>query len=189
MNCLHSGTELRALNADKWVPSLFKLLGVLFGVVLIVLAAASHITNMTLTDLLHYVEKVFSYSFVLLFVPLAVCAAYAIVVINKASIGREQKTFWFEVGQQAANGMSTMALTFTLLGISVGIGTLSQQSLTPDTVNDVIAMLTQQFSMAFMTTVVGLPAATLSRALLAISMVRPQRNIPQHASLMHHSQE
>jgi len=189
MNSVFTGTELRALNADKWIPSLCKSLGVIFGVILIALAVASYMTNMTLTDLLHYVEKVFSYSFVLLFVPLVVFAAYAIVVINKASISLEQKVFWFEIGQQAANGMSTLALTFTLLGISLGIGTLSQQSLTPDTVNDVIAVLTQQFSMAFMTTVVGLPAATLSRALLSISMVRPKRKITQHAPFMHHSKE
>ena len=29
---------------------------------------------------------------------------------------------WFEAGIQAANGVTTLALTFTLLGISLGIG-------------------------------------------------------------------
>jgi len=182
MNSLNTATELCTVTVDKWIPSFLKLLGMILGVIVIVLAAASYMTNMTLADLLSYVEKVFSYSFVLLFVPLAVFAAYAIALINRKSINQEQKVFWFEIGQQAANGMSTLALTFTLLGISVGIGTLSKQSLTPDTVNDVIAVLTQQFSMAFMTTVVGLPAATLSRALLAISMVKPQRTISPHVS-------
>jgi hypothetical protein len=80
-----------------------------------------------------------------------------------------------------------------LLGISVGIGTLSKQSLTPETVNEVIGILTQQFSMAFMTTVVGLPAATLSRALLSISMVKPQSELPYKHSFklpfMHHKKE
>jgi hypothetical protein len=189
MNTLNNATGLCAVTVDTWIPSLFKLAGLIVGVILIVLAAASYMTNMTLADLLSYVEKVFSYSFVLLFAPLVVFAVYAIALINRKSIGAEQKVFWFEIGQQAANGMSTLALTFTLLGISLGIGTLSKQSLTPDTVNDVIAVLTQQFSMAFMTTVVGLPAATLSRALLAISMVKPQRKISQHASFMHHSEE
>ena len=182
MNSLTNTSELCKVTVDKWIPYLFKLFGMILGVVLIVLAATSYFTNMSLADLLSYVEKVFSYSFVLLFVPLAIVAAYAIALINRKSINAEQKVFWFEVGQQAANGMSTLALTFTLLGISVGIGTLSKQSLTPDTVNDVIAVLTQQFSMAFMTTVVGLPAATLSRALLAICMVKPPRKISQHAS-------
>jgi len=173
------------LNIEKWIPSLFRLLGAM----VILLAVASYMTNMTLIDLLSYVEKVFSYSFVLLFVPLVLFAGYAIVLVNKAGVNAAQKVFWFEIGQQSANGMSTLALTFTLLGISVGIGTLSKQSLTPDTVNDVIAVLTQQFSMAFMTTVVGLPSATLSRALLSISMVRPYKKISYDLPFMHHQKE
>ena len=162
-------TVFSVISVERLIPTIFKLLGAL----VILLASASYMTNMTLVDLLSYVEQVFSFSFVLLFLPLVFCASYALVLINKQELNDAQKLFWYELGQQAANGMSTLALTFTLLGISVGIGTLSKQSLTPDTVNDVIGVLTQQFSMAFMTTVVGLPTATLSRALLSISMARP----------------
>ncbi|MFT6953114.1 MAG: hypothetical protein ACJAY1_000206 [Glaciecola sp.] len=181
----HSQGSINMLTLEKWIPTIFRLL----GAVIMLLAIASYMTNMTLIDLLSYVEKVFSFSFVLLFAPLIFFAGYAIVLVNRADVDMEQKVFWFEIGQQSANGMSTLALTFTLLGISVGIGTLSKQSLTPETVNNVIGVLTQQFSMAFMTTVVGLPAATLSRALLSISMVKPPKHRPCNLPFKHHQKE
>jgi hypothetical protein len=156
---------------EKWIPIIFKAL----GVALIVLAMTSYMTKMTLLDLLHYAEQIFSYTFISLFVPLVLCAVYAIAVLHRQDASKAQKIFWYEVGQQSANGIASLALTFTLLGISVGIGTMSKQSLTPESVNQVITALTQQFSMAFMTTIVGLPTATLCRALLSISMIKPQK--------------
>jgi hypothetical protein len=77
--------------------------------------------------------------------------------------------YWLEVGVQAANGVSTLALTFTLLGISLGIGGLAGQELTPETVQPVIRDLTADFSLAFMTTVVGLPVSAALRAALMIT--------------------
>tara|TARA_B100000683_G_scaffold220295_1_gene217084 strand:- start:1019 stop:1255 length:237 start_codon:yes stop_codon:yes gene_type:complete len=70
---------------------------------------------------------------------------------------------------QTANGVTTLALTFTLLGISLGIGGLAEQNLTPETVQTVIRDLTANFSLAFMTTVVGLPMSAILRALLVVS--------------------
>lgn len=77
--------------------------------------------------------------------------------------------FWLEVGVQAANGVTTLALTFTLLGISLGIGGLAGQPLTPETVQPIIRQLTADFSLAFMTTVVGLPVSAGLRAALLIT--------------------
>ncbi|MBF0246733.1 MAG: hypothetical protein HQL36_01465 [Alphaproteobacteria bacterium] len=76
---------------------------------------------------------------------------------------------WFEGGMQAAGGIATLALTFTLFGISLGIGTLADQSLSPETVPTIISELTRHFSMAFMTTVVGLPVSAALRALLIVT--------------------
>ena len=76
---------------------------------------------------------------------------------------------WFDAGLHAANGIATLALTYTLLGISLGIGTLADQELTPDTVQSVIRSLTAHFSLAFLTTVVGLPSAAAMRALIGIT--------------------
>jgi len=80
-----------------------------------------------------------------------------------------ERRVWLESGLHAANAVSTIALTYTLLGISLGIGTLANQELTPETVQGVIRALTDHFSLAFMTTVVGLPTAAALRALLLIT--------------------
>jgi flagellar motor component MotA len=49
---------------------------------------------------------------------------------------------------------------------------LSDTNLTPETVNDVIAKLTQHFATAFMTTVLGLPTAALLRAWVSLRFIR-----------------
>ena len=53
-----------------------------------------------------------------------------------------------ETGLQAANGIATLALTYTLLGISLGIGSLAGHELGPETIQAVIRDLTRHFSMA-----------------------------------------
>ena len=85
---------------------------------------------------------------------------------------------WLVGGVQAANGIATIALTYTLLGISLGIGGLAGQELTPDTVQGVIQDLTKSFSMAFMTTVIGLPTSAALRALLLVAGARADAAMP-----------
>jgi len=60
-----------------------------------------------------------------------------------------------------------------LLGICLGIGGLSDANLSPDTINQVIADLTAQFSTAFMSSVIGLPISAAMRTILIISMAAP----------------
>ncbi|GBL05404.1 hypothetical protein [Glaciecola sp. KUL10] len=132
--------------------------------IVILLAMASFITDMNLADILTWVEAYFGVSFTLIYFVLMGVGAISFVRIHHDI----KPEFWYEVGQQAGNGISTLALTFTLLGISLGIGTLSGQALTPETVEPLIGELTAQFSLAFMTTVVGLPSATLVRASISI---------------------
>ena len=147
---------------------LIKLLGkgtfLLIGLSIVALAGLSYVTNMPLPALLQWAQAVFGWSFALLFSGLTVTGVIASQKLRK---GRNP-SYWYEVGQQAANGISTLALTFTLLGISLGIGSLSEQPLSPDNIQAIISNLTQQFSTAFMTTVVGLPAASLIRAWVGI---------------------
>ena len=90
----------------------------------------------------------------------------------------EDIAFWGQLGMHAANGIATLALTYTLLGISLGIGSLAEQTLTPETIQEVIRGLTKHFSMAFMTTVIGLPLAAFARALIALTIAA--RRQPQH---------
>ena len=64
---------------------------------------------------------------------------------------------------------SSLALTCTLLGISLGIGSLSGHELNPTTIPQVIKGLTEHFAMAFMTTVIGLPVSAALRSALLVS--------------------
>ncbi|WP_395342780.1 hypothetical protein PN836_001815 [Ningiella sp. W23] len=169
-----------------------KLLYWLGGSLVIALALTSFAMQMSLPDILAQLQRLFGISFIVLFSLLVAINAWALAHLYllkpKSSQGADysgakslggpqqdkrmniyhKKALWAEVGMQAANGISTLALTFTLLGISLGIGSLANQTLSPETVNGIISELTAQFSMAFMTTVVGLPTATLFRAWVSI---------------------
>ena len=79
-----------------------------------------------------------------------------------------QRTKWLQAGLQSCNGIATLALTFTLLGISLGIGRLSDGGLSPENINSVIADLTAHFSLAFMTSVIGLPLSAAMRTALIV---------------------
>ncbi len=83
--------------------------------------------------------------------------------------------FWRDLGFYTAGGIATVALTWTLFGISLGIGTLAETELAPATIQAVIADLTRHFGMAFFTTIVGLPLATLLRAVVGLLAARCQR--------------
>ena len=84
---------------------------------------------------------------------------------------------WRQLGLQASSGIATLALTYTLLGICLGIGGLSDANLSPDTINQVIADLTAQFSTAFMSSVIGLPISAAMRTILIISMAAPSSGV------------
>jgi len=96
-------------------------------------------------------------------------AALSLVRMTAADSSAADAALWLEIGVQAANGVTTLALTFTLLGISLGIGGLAGQPLTPETVQPIIRDLTADFSLAFMTTVVGLPVSAGLRAAILIA--------------------
>ena len=150
--------------AFKALPTTSIAIGIFFGTGIILLAAASYLTQMPVMNLITWLQNVFSWSFVIIFSGL-----FSAAVVAGASIKPgKNNNFLYDAGLQAANGISTLALTFTLLGISLGIGTLSDQPLTPDSVNGLIGELTKQFSMAFMTTVVGLPSSAILRAWVSL---------------------
>lgn len=79
---------------------------------------------------------------------------------------------WLVVGLQAASGIATLALTFTLLGIGLGISSLAEAPIGPETVGILIATLTGRFALAFATTIVGLPLAACLRAVLLVLRTR-----------------
>jgi hypothetical protein len=144
-------------------------LSYLLGALCIGLAAAVFATSMAPDAIARWTLEVFGISFVVLFSGLVFISLFAWVRMGQIP---QQRDFWLEVGSHGANGVSTLALTYTLLGISLGIGSLANQELTPETVQVIIGELTKHFSLAFLTTVVGLPSAAVLRAMLSISHQR-----------------
>ena len=159
------------INSSTQIPKVSQnaksTLGLMIGVGSILLALASFVMQMNLTDLFTWVEKVFSWSFIFCYSLLLALGIYAGAKVKTA----KNPNYWYEVGSQVSNGIATLALTFTLLGISLGIGSLGQQSLTPESVHLVIGELTTHFSTAFMTTVIGLPTANLMRAWVSLRAI------------------
>ncbi len=147
-------------NLHRVTPIIMPLL----GLVIISLALVSYFTELPLTEIFAWLERFFSSAFIAIYSLLVALGIYAIVQLKQLAYAK----YWQEVGLQAGNAIATLALTFTLLGISLGIGTLAEQPLNPDNVQLMISGLTKQFSMAFMTTVIGLPTATVIRALISI---------------------
>ena len=143
----------------------------LLGSLAIGLAIAAIATSSSAVEITDWAAEVLGWTFVGLLTTLAF-----IVLFSWVRLLREGTTpateVWLEAGVQAANGVTTLALTFTLLGISLGIGSLAGQELTPDTIQSVIRKMTANFSLAFMTTVIGLPVSALLRSLLVITDAR-----------------
>lgn len=169
---------MRALNV--MLGTLSRTVSLLLAAIVVLLAAATAATALTVQDIAQWMERILGLGFLGLFALLVGAGLFCwlrLLQRNEADRG----TVWLEAGLNAANGLTTLALTFTLLGISLGIGGLAEQDLTPETVQAVIRNLTQQFSLAFMTTVIGLPCAAALRALLLIThawqrdKARPQR--------------
>lgn len=139
----------------------------MMGALAVALAVAVVVTSTSVTDIANWAREVLGWSFVVLLTSLVFLALFSWVrMLQIKGAGDE---VWFEAGVQAANGVTTLALTFTLLGISLGIGTLAGQELTPETIQPVIRKMTANFSLAFMTTVVGLPISALLRSLIIVT--------------------
>ena len=159
---------VHSATAGRRLAELLRALAVGAGLAVIAYALATALGAEPSADWLSWMWRVFGPVFAAAYLLLLGVHAYALRCVWR----RHSPVFWQEAGQQAAAGMATLALTFTLLGISLGIGGLATAELSPETVREVIADLTARFSTAFMTTVVGLPTATIMRAVLALVAVR-----------------
>ena len=144
----------------------------LLGVVVIGLLIAVQATSMDAAGVGDWALKVFGATFIAILGALVFTVLFCWTRYRDLGSAHPDGRVWLEGGLHAANAVSTVALTYTLLGISLGIGVLAGQALTPDTVQEVIQGLTDHFSMAFLTSVVGLPSAAALRALLCITEAR-----------------
>jgi hypothetical protein len=149
------------------------------GVVVIGLFAAAMATSLEAGEIMRWAREVFGITFLVALAGLVMVALHGWRRLEAAHGVVDQTQF--ETGLQAANGIATLALTFTLLGISLGIGSLAGHDLGPATIQAVIRDLTRHFSMAFMTTVVGLPVSAVLRAVLMIAArrIEAQRQTPK----------
>lgn len=145
----------------------------LLGGLVLATAIAVTLLSQDVSAITGWALDVLGIGFLALLASLIFATLFSLVRMNGADANEAERDYWFAVGMQTANGVTTLALTFTLLGISLGIGSLAGQTLTPETVQTVIRDLTANFSLAFMTTVVGLPVSAGLRALLVISSKNP----------------
>ena len=142
---------------------------VLGGLVVIGLALTLLLFGVVPKDLFAAAKDTLGAVFITLAVGLVLTVMAAVARICDAQLDVQSKSVWLHIGLHAANGIATVALTFTLFGISAGIGELAAGNLNIDTINTVIASLTDQFSMAFMTSVVGLPLSALMRVVVGVA--------------------
>lgn len=149
----------------------------LLGGIVIVLAITVATLSTGIEAIGNWALNVLGGAFIFLLAALVLTTVFSWVRMRydaKSGGDPAKRDFWFETGMQAANGVTTLALTYTLLGISLGIGSLATQELTPETIQSIVRSLTANFSLAFMTTVIGLPASALLRALLQITHAQAQ---------------
>jgi hypothetical protein len=144
----------------------------MLGGLVIALALGVMTTSVSAVEITTWAWDVLGLAFAVLLGSLVFIALLCWVKIKQLQARGGEYRPWLVAGVQAANGIATLALTYTLLGISLGIGSLAGQQLTPETIQGVIKGLTENFSMAFMTTVVGLPTSALLRSLLLVADAR-----------------
>jgi hypothetical protein len=157
--------------AGVWIGLVMQSLSLFLGLVVMVIATATFATGMSPSQILGWSLDMLGGGFLLLLSALVITAMFCCVqLINSARHAQPdlERQKWVQAGLQSCNGIATLALTFTLLGISLGIGQLSNSSLTPDSIDKVIATLTDDFSMAFLTSVIGLPLSAILRTVLIV---------------------
>ena len=170
-----TGVLRQKLPSDSWRVDLsfgIRALAVFGGLVVIGLALTLLLFGVAPKDLFAAAKDTLGILFLALAVGLMLTVIIAVAKIRDAQLDDLSKSVWLHIGLHAANAIATAALTFTLFGISAGIGELAAGDLNINTVNTVIASLTDQFSMAFMTSVVGLPLSALMRVILVVTAKR-----------------
>jgi hypothetical protein len=146
----------------------------LLGGIVIIAALVVLLQSQNLSIVAGWALDVLGWGFLVLLSGLLFITVFSLVRMLAATKTDDEQDFWLDVGLQSANGVTTLALTYTLLGISLGIGGLAAQQLSPETVQAVIRDLTGNFSLAFMTTVIGLPLSAGLRAMMTITHGRLQ---------------
>jgi hypothetical protein len=162
-----------------------KALSWFLGAIVLALAVAVLSTSAGIGEIMDWVRQSFGITFLILFSSLVLFTLYCWLRLQRGGMAQPERKVWLESGMHAANGVATLGLTYTLLGIALGIAALSEQQLTPESVHGVIGQLTRHFSMAFLTSVVGVPAAAVLRAIVMVSETRIAARLAHETPLAH----
>ena len=169
-------------RAGVWnLAQLSRILSFILGGLVLCLAALKAIAGINVEGAFAWLNTLFGPVFIIAYLLLVGVAIIAWVKGHGANSVAAVDPWW-EAGTQAASGIATLALTFTLLGISIGISALAETQLSPETVPEVISHLTEQFGRAFMTTIVGLPTSHVLRALLSVQASTRRRQFEMAAN-------
>ncbi|MBT7568851.1 MAG: hypothetical protein HN632_02810 [Rhodospirillaceae bacterium] len=146
-----------------------KSISLVLGTGVLIAAVASGLMGMELREIADWAREVFSATFMVILGIMLAGFAYCLVrMVERRRVGLNGDV-WLEAASHLAGGVATVALTYTLLGISLGIGTLAGQEVNAETVQTIIGELTSHFSLAFMTTGIGLPVSAALRAAIHIT--------------------
>ena len=148
------------------INNMSQVLSFFLGILVLVLGIYVILTGNHPSVLIKWSLSILGLSFVICLLLLVFLSLFCIFQLQTSNIKLHQ--FWLETGIQLSNGISTLALTYTLLGISLGIGELSMSKLDIGSINQTIGNLTNKFSMAFLTSVIGLPLSNLLKSVLII---------------------
>ena len=105
-------------NAAKTLGAGSRALSGLLGLAVIGLALAVLTTPMDVGGVIDWAERIFGAVFILLFAGMVYIALLSIVQGRRSHFTHLAIVAGSETGLQAANGIATLALTYTLLGIS-----------------------------------------------------------------------
>jgi hypothetical protein len=152
--------------------ALSKSFSAFLGIIVISIFMSVIISGVSFNDFAGQTLNLFGGSFIIFLSLFIFMVTFCWVKMLEYRFDHAERDVWTQLGHHIANGTATLALTYTLLGISLGIGSLSNQELNADTIQTVIRGLTQNFSLAFMTTVVGLPVSGILRAILSVTEAR-----------------
>ena len=87
------------------------------GTIVLGLAAAAMTTSAGIGEIVDWVHQSFGVSFLILFSGLVLFALYCWLRLQRAGDTGKGRRIWLEAGIHTSNGVATLGLPYTLLGI------------------------------------------------------------------------
>ena len=143
--------------------------GRLVGFLCIIIAVGSLITFDTGTALFSKTVRLCGLEYLIPVLALCFVCFLAINLMQKHKDNALCVERYFLLGPHAANGVATISLVFTLIGICSGIGIIGQVTSDGSQSLPSLADMSTRFQQAFATTIIGLPLAAFLRYVLSRS--------------------